>query len=284
MGSITMETTASRPSRESRPLDSDRTASKSSTASYIRARAQRADLSPDDPIPLFLSDPLGAPDPREFAPLDLRSGRKIIPRALAAVVAVGILAILAGLFQPDLRSLVAANAGGAAASPPEQPPAPVARQVTLKDPARVANTMLASADTQDLPVPSTPSREAIATAYQSALQAQTPVPVVAVPPAPPPAPSAKTLDAETLTGLMTRAKGLIGVGDIAAARLLLERAANAGDASAALLLAQTYDPAVLGTRDTRSVNVDASAARDWYRKAATLGSTEAQQRLAQLSN
>jgi TPR repeat protein len=83
---------------------------------------------------------------------------------------------------------------------------------------------------------------------------------------------------------MTRAKSLIGVGDIAAARLLLERAANAQDATAALLLAQTYDPAVLGTRDSRSVNADATAARDWYQRAAALGSADAQQRLAQLSN
>ncbi len=283
-----METTAYRPSRGSRVLDSDRTASHSSTASYVRARAQRADLSQDDPIPLFLSDPLGTPDPREFAPQDLRAGRRLIPRVFAAVLAASTLAILAVQFQPDLRSLVVANAGGATDATPEQPAvpanAPVARQAALKDPARVTDTMLASADTQDLPVPSTPSREAIATAYQSALQAQTPVPIAAVQPAPPPSPPAKTLDADTLAGLMMRAKSLIGVGDIAAARLLLERAANAGDATAALLLAQAYDPVVLGTRDTRSVNADASAARDWYRKAATLGSAEAQQHLAQLSN
>lgn len=83
---------------------------------------------------------------------------------------------------------------------------------------------------------------------------------------------------------MTRAKSLLKIGDIAAARLLLERAATAQDATAALLLAQTYDPAVLGTRDTRSVNADAAAARDWYQRAAALGSSEAEQRLALLSN
>ena len=74
------------------------------------------------------------------------------------------------------------------------------------------------------------------------------------------------------------------VGDIAAARLLLERAANAQDATAAFVLAQTYDPAVLGTKDTRSITADAAAARDWYRKAEQLGSAEAKQRLTQLQN
>jgi hypothetical protein len=38
---------------------------------------------------------------------------------------------------------------------------------------------------------------------------------------------------------MTRAKSLLALGDVAAARLLLERAANAQDAPAAFLLAQT---------------------------------------------
>ena len=94
----------------------------------------------------------------------------------------------------------------------------------------------------------------------------------------------KTLDAETLAALMTRAKSLLTLGDIAAARLLLERAANAQDATAAFLLAQTYDPAVLGVRDTRSITPDPVMARDWYRKAASFGSAAAQQRLTQSQN
>ena len=125
----------------------------------------------------------------------------------------------------------------------------------------MTNTKLASADTQGPPAPSTPSREAIATAYQTALQAQAPTPApapVAAPPAPLRPPTLKTLDADTLAGLMTRAKSLLRIGDIVAARLLLERAANAQDATAAFLLAQTYDPAVLGTSDTRSITADAT--------------------------
>ena len=94
----------------------------------------------------------------------------------------------------------------------------------------------------------------------------------------------KTLDAETLAALMTRARSLLTLGDIAAARLLLERAANARDATAAFLLAQTYDPAVLGVRDTRSITPDPVMARDWYRKAASFGSAAAQQRLTQFQD
>lgn len=280
-----METTAYRPSKESRALDSNRAASHPPTASFIRARAARADLSQDDPIPLFLSDPLGPPDPSEYTPVELRS--RIVPRVLAAVLAASTLAVLAALYQSDFRGFLTANAGSWVGVAPglamASANAPAVPQAALKDPARVTDARLASADAQDLPAPSTPSREAIATAYQTALQAQTPAPLPAPTPPAPPQP-ARTLDADTLAGLMARAKSLLTVGDIVAARLLLERAANAEDATAAFLLAQTYDPAVLGTSDARRIAADATAARDWYRKAATLGSAEARQRLAQLQN
>ncbi|PJG53822.1 hypothetical protein CVM73_17325 [Bradyrhizobium forestalis] len=282
-----METTAYRPSKESHALDSDRSASHPPIASYIRARAKRAELAQDDPIPLFLSDPLGAPDPREYAPVALRS--RIVPRVLAAVLAAFTLAVLVTLLQSDFRGLFAAYAGSWAGIAADQAMASASAPTipqTPKDAARLSDTRLASADAQALPAPATPSREAIATAYQTALQAQgqiqpAPVPVAALP-APPAL--AKTLDADTLAGLMTRAKNLLGVGDIVAARLLLERAANAQDATAAFMLAQSYDPAVLGTSDSRRIAADATAARDWYQKAAALGSVEARQRLAQLSN
>lgn len=81
---------------------------------------------------------------------------------------------------------------------------------------------------------------------------------------------------------MSRAKSLLASGDIPPARLLLERAAEAQEASAALMLAQTYDPSVMGTQDTRNVHTDAALARTWYQRAAQLGSADAQRRLSQL--
>jgi len=93
----------------------------------------------------------------------------------------------------------------------------------------------------------------------------------------------KKLDAKTAAALTTRAKNLLALGDIAAARSLLERVANAHDATAAFLLAQTYDPTVLGVTDSRSITPDPVRARDWYRKAASFGSANAQRRLAQIS-
>jgi TPR repeat protein len=90
------------------------------------------------------------------------------------------------------------------------------------------------------------------------------------------------MDSEELANLMTRAKGLLASGDISPARLLLERAAQAQDAGAALMLAQTYDPTVLGTQDIRNITPDPALARSWYQRAAQLGSAEAQRRLSQL--
>ncbi len=79
--------------------------------------------------------------------------------------------------------------------------------------------------------------------------------------------------------LLKRAKGMLAVGDIASARLLLERAADAQEAEAALMLATTYDPQVLGTQDMRSITPDPAMARAWYQKAAKLGSADALRRL-----
>ena len=84
--------------------------------------------------------------------------------------------------------------------------------------------------------------------------------------------------------LMKRATDLLAAGDIPSARLLLERAADAQEPSAALMLAQTYDPEALGTSDVRNITPEPATARKWYRRAAQLGSSEAQRRLAQLQN
>ncbi|WFU41235.1 hypothetical protein QA640_01455 [Bradyrhizobium sp. CB82] len=287
-----MERTAYRLSNTSRTFDVEQVTTEPNVMPFHLAQADRTELSPHDPIPLFLSDPLGTPDPREFAPRRVRRVG-LATQIVASVLAASAIAVLVTLFHSDVSRLFAVNAkdwmSSLAAEQPAEPPAPVAPQSPLKDPARVSNPMqLASAEAREVIAPAAPSREAIATAYQNALQAQTPaqaaVAPVAPPPAPTPPPPVKTLDADTLAGLMTRARSLMTIGDIAAARLLLERAANAQDATAAFVLAQTFDPAVLGTKDTRSITADPAAARSWYQKAAALGSAEARARLTQLQD
>jgi hypothetical protein len=281
-----METTTYRPSGRSRAFDLDQSATDPQITSYLRARAERIDLAPHDPMPLFLSDPESEPDPREF--VAMRPKSRVAARLVAAVLAAATIAVVVVLFQPHIGRLAPADAWAwmAAAATRQAAPAPAnpppARQIPLKDPARMSNPTLASAGAKDIPAPM-PSREAIAIAYQSALKAQTPAPEP-VAESSAPAKPVRMLDADTLAGLMTRAKSLMAIGDIAAARLLLERAANAPDPTAAFVLAETYDPAVLGTSDQRSITADADLAHDWYEKAAQLGSAEAKQRLTQLQN
>jgi len=103
-------------------------------------------------------------------------------------------------------------------------------------------------------------------------------------PSPTASPTARRIDPDELAMLMKRAKSLLASGDIPPARLLLERAADAQEPIAAFLLAQTYDPDVLRSRDARSITPDLESARTWYQKAAQLGSTDAQRRLAQMQN
>jgi hypothetical protein len=243
------------------------------------------DFSSDDSIPL--SDLQGQPDPREFAPLAASQRTGILTRVVAGGLVVSAFAILVAVFNSDVTRVVIdkarATMGGAtwdqsATQAALNPPA--VRQILLEVLARVSDPVTPASVNASAPRLGTPSREAIISAYHSALQSQAPAARTGNEAAAP----SKTLDAETLAALMARAKGLLALGDIAAARLLLERAANAQDATAAFLLAQTYDPAVLGVRDTRSITPDPVMARDWYRKAVSFGSVDAQQRLTQFQD
>jgi len=82
--------------------------------------------------------------------------------------------------------------------------------------------------------------------------------------------------------LVKRGEAYLMQGDIAAARLILGRAAEARDARAAFSLAASYDPAVLKKLPVVGVRPDVAQARAWYEKAAEYGSADASRRLAAL--
>jgi TPR repeat protein len=265
---------------------------------YKFGQSPRTEFYPENSVPLFLSDYDGEPDPSEYI-TPLRKKRRASSRILAGVSATAAAAaILFALFSSEVTRdvIVNAKASIAAVFPAQfaaaDPAQLTAGDIELKDTARPSAPAPASQAPGVRTVTTTavaPSREEITNAYQSALQGRAPVaagPSAAAPTAAAPAaaPPARKLDADELAALLKRARGLIAVGDIAPARLLLERAADAQEASAAYLLAQTYDPAVLGTQDTRSITPDPAAARTWYQKAAQLGSSDARQRLAQMQN
>jgi hypothetical protein len=90
-------------------------------------------------------------------------------------------------------------------------------------------------------------------------------------------------DREEVAALIARGQTYLANGDVVSARLVFRRAAEAGDAQSALALGGTYDPLVLRSLGVIGVAADAAQARNWYRKAAELGSREAPQRIDQLA-
>src|SRR5262249_28605585 len=85
-------------------------------------------------------------------------------------------------------------------------------------------------------------------------------------PADPPAVESRLSPTE-IAALLSRGDMLFSTGDLAAARLFYERAADAGDAQAAVRLGETFDPIFLDHSRLRGVRGDAEAALSWYRRA-----------------
>jgi hypothetical protein len=100
----------------------------------------------------------------------------------------------------------------------------------------------------------------------------------------PPSLIIRQMDRDELALLVRRGEIFINSGDVAAARLMLQRAAEAGDVHAALALASTFDPNTIQELGIQGMAADEAMARLWYERAAQFGSPEAPQRLQQLAN
>jgi TPR repeat protein len=87
---------------------------------------------------------------------------------------------------------------------------------------------------------------------------------------------------DEIAALVKRGQGLAAEGKFRLARLVLERAAEAKSALAALTLARTYDPLTDRSGVRPDAPPDMAMARAWYEKAKDLGSTEGAQWLTQL--
>ena len=101
---------------------------------------------------------------------------------------------------------------------------------------------------------------------------------------PPSSTAVRQLDPEHIKLLIKQGEQFIAAGDMVTARLSFQRAAEAGDANAALALGATYDPRVLARFGVVGINADVGEARSWYRKAEKLGAPEARQRLELLAD
>ena len=271
------------------PVDLDTFGSQLRSHHSARSVATREEFLPEDSVPLFLS---GADDElrsSKFGRPRKRGSRLLKTAAFAAAALVATFVAVKNpftVFANATASLMGASSDSRSAPPPVTPP----RQTVAAVAAASAPVAAAAPPAQASLPAQLPSRDEIALALKTAHQNQAPAEVqqppaaaaVAVAAPVSIAPPARRMDSDELTALMTRAKAFLASGDIPPARLLLERAAEAQEASAALMLAQTYDPTVLGTQDIRNITPDPALARSWYQRAAQLGSADAQRRLSQL--
>jgi TPR repeat protein len=94
----------------------------------------------------------------------------------------------------------------------------------------------------------------------------------------------RQLDAAEIKLMVKSGLEFMANGNVGAARLMFQPAAEAGDAVAAFALAETYDPLVLKRLGTRGgITPDVALANSWYEKAGALGSTLARERLERLA-
>ena len=240
-----------------------------STRRSMRARNSAARCRPRRRLPSKRwREPV--PFDGDIAARHLRERPSLDPVALAPPMrergaGVAVLARVGGAV--GLAALAAFFVVGAIPQPMQAP------QAAVTQPAAPAEEPVAFAERVAAMPASAPVEQPVAAAMS--------VSVPAVASAPPPA--VRTLDRDEIAMLYRRSEELVAQGDIAAARLMLSRAAEAGDARSALALGATYDLDVLRKLGVLGVAADAAQARAWYAKAAEYGSGEATQRLEQLA-
>ena len=265
-------------------------------APYKFGQPARTDSHTEDSVPLFLSDYDGEPDPSEYmTPLRKDRRRSVSARILAGVLATAAVAILFAMFSSDATRDIIVNAKASIAASLPAPyaagqPDPAqltAHDTQLKNPKDAARLSAPASQTPGVRSVTTvavaPTREEITTAYQSALQGGAPR-AASVAELMIPGDAIHHLDPNEIASSLRRADDLIASGDLAAARLVLRRAANAGDARAAMTLAGTYDPVILEKLGVHGFVPDVAMARVWYEKAKKFGSAEAPQRLELLAS
>jgi hypothetical protein len=252
-------------------------------APYKLRQSARTEFYPENSVPLFLADDNGETDPSEYiTPLRKKRRASIASWIVAGAVAAAAVAIPFAPFSSDAtrdvavtaRAIVSAAFLALPAATPSDRSQPTAPSIQLKESARP------SAPENQTPsvltvttAAAAPTREEITMAYQSALPSRAPAELMT------PRDAIHPLDSNEIASLLRRGDALIASGDFAAARLVLRRAADAGDARAAMTLAETYDPAILEKLGVHGLVPNVAMARDWYEKAKKFGAAEAPQRL-----
>jgi hypothetical protein len=271
------------------PVDRDTADIEAAMAEMIRANR----WTPRSLEPVAMPEP---PKPRPDGPtwsMVFRLGAAAGAAAIAALFMTGTLPVptIDITFTPSESSKAQASAAqvdvrdagslrqpvmAAEASPAVQPSVTVPVAATPA-PNAPAEAQAASATAQ----PGSPTTAYASLDTQPAMAALKADPSAVAPQ--PKLPELRSIDRDEMAGLIKRGQALLAEGDISSARLLLRRAAEAGDANAALMLAGTYDRAELARLRVVGVAHDHAQAKLWYTKAVELGSADAVRRLQQLA-
>jgi hypothetical protein len=230
------------------------------------SRRRRGREMPDFPSPRSL-------EPERMPPPPTRSRRDKLRAPLVILVA-SIFAIPIGYYfstggwSPSSRP----SPGPQTASLGLQPNAPPSSIVQQEVPPTIARDddrgMLAPSETSSQPPRRSSEGETVVMLQPSAADD----------------PAIRMLDPEVIKLLMRQGEQLIAAGDVVTARTVFQRAAEAGNADAAIALGATYDPNVLAKLGVVGVSADVGKARSWYQRAETLGSPDARGRLNVLAD
>jgi len=206
-------------------------------------------------------------------------------RARMAMIGLGAFSAIALIASVSLFVLSRSHDGGTpAAMPVASAPAPVVPVPSAAPPAAV----VASTPTPAAAAPAAPAGETVALAEpqpeNSHRTEASPLEETAA--APPPTPAAASasqqMAPEEIKELVNRGAKLLATGDIAAARVFFERAAEQGSAAAATAAGKTYDPLYLEEAHVRGIRGDPVTAAKWYRRASAAGDKEADLRMQKL--
>ncbi len=216
----------------------------------------------DATLQRLLQSPSLAPAPMPPPPLrdSLGLALGMVARLMVAgCAAAGIALLLVGAIPLPFKSLLPAGETTSAATNTWSVASTSDRATKLT--ARVAEEQRAVAPEVVAPAPSPVTTQTVAAAQ---------------------APEPRALEADEVARLVKRGEDYLGQGDIAAARLILARAAEARDGRAAFALGATYDPVVLKQLGVIGFRSDVVLARAWYERAVQYGSPEAARRLSTL--
>jgi hypothetical protein len=135
--------------------------------------------------------------------------------------------------------------------------------------------------------PAPPSRPPVAAAPEteasSATERSAPTPLERSAPLVPAPPESREhvpspQDRQRALNFLKKGEEMLAAGNVGAARLFYERAADEGLAEGALALATTFDPDELARRQVLGVQPNQAAARRWYERARELQASEADDR------